>query len=475
MAVAVVTSALASARDPSASLSDRTTAAPGAPNIVLILTDDMRADELRYLPQTRKLLVEEGVRFSNAISPHPMCCPARAELVSGQYGQNNGVKHNTGSWGGIKALNDVDGNVGWWLQVAGYQTSYHGKYLNGYENMRPRVEPRGWSIWDAQIRGIYSYLHARFADGDRVHGEYVTTTMTDRSGDAIDRFSDRSAPFFTVINHIAPHVTLSQPHLPRWEKKYGDVARDLRPPSFDAPSFNEGDVSDLPPGLQFRKANRTRIENLFRARVRSLRSVDDAVAALVEQLDDAGELDNTYLVFTSDNGYALGEHRVSGKNYLYDEILDVPLVIRGPGFEAGTVDETPVTLVDLVATFVDWAGAAPGHPIDGISIERLRDKRRAERDTILVQTGDTVADSTPGWDYRGVTTSRYLFGYRAGNPRNGILFDRQRDPWALTNRFRDPEYSVVREELARRTKILARCAGDDCNRVFGRLPPLDGN
>ena len=103
--VAVVTSALAGARDPSSSApgaAAEAAAAPGRPNVVLILTDDMRADELRYLPKTRRLLVRRGVRFTNAISPHPMCCPARAELVSGQYAQNNGVRHNTGRWGGAK-------------------------------------------------------------------------------------------------------------------------------------------------------------------------------------------------------------------------------------------------------------------------------------------------------------------------------------------------------------------------------------
>ncbi len=215
-----------------------------------------------------------------------------------------------------------------------------------------------------------------------------------------------------------------------------------------------------------------RITALFRARIRSLRSVDDAVAATVARLDRLGELDNTYLVFTSDNAYALGEHRLLAKNYLFDEILDVPLVIRGPGFAPGTVDDTPVTLVDLAATFVDWAGATPGHPIDGISVERLRDTDRpAVRDTILVQTGDRIADATPGWDYRGVTTSRYLFGYRAGKTRTGILFDRERDPYALRNRFKDRDYRAVRRELTRRTRVLSHCAGAGCNRVFGPLPP----
>jgi len=466
--VAVATSTLVGIGAPSASNTVEQRA-PGAPNIVLILTDDMRADELRFLPKTRRLLVRQGVRFSNAISPHPMCCPARAELVTGQYGQNNGVRHNAGRWGGAKSLLDPDDNVGRWLQAAGYRTSYHGKFLNGYEQLRSRREPAGWTFWDAQMSGIYSYWRARFFNGDRVRHQYVTDTMTERSNDTFDRFAAGRAPFFTVINQVAPHVTATRPFLPRWQPKY-DAYRHVRPPSFDNPSFNER-VGDLPRGLRRKPVGRRWVSRLFQARVRSLRSVDDAVAATVRRLDRLGELDNTYLVFTSDNGHALGEHRLEAKNKLFDEILDVPLVIRGPGFEPGTVDDTPVTLVDLVATFTDWAGATPGHPLDGVSIEQLRDDdRAAARDTILVQTGDEQADSTPGWDYRGVSAGRYLFGHRAGNPNIGILFDRARDPYALWNRFEDPDYSAIRRELTERTRVLSRCAGSDCNRVFGPLP-----
>jgi N-acetylglucosamine-6-sulfatase len=470
--VAVVTSVLASARDPSASTTPSGAAgAPGPPNVVLFITDDMRADELRYLPKTQRLLVDQGVRFTDAISPHPMCCPARAELVTGQYGQNNGVRHNTGPWGGAKRLRYPDSNVGRWLQAAGYRTAYHGKFLNGYEHLRPRVEPLGWTVWDAQVGGIYSYGWARFVDGDLVRHQYATDITTERTADTLARLADGGAPFFTVINHAAPHATLSRPFLPRWQKKYDDVYRGARPPSFSKPSFNEARIGDLPPGLRSRKVSRHRMLRLFQARVRSLRSVDDAVAATVRQLDRLGELDNTYIVFTSDNGFVLGEHRQTAKNLLFDEVLDVPLVIRGPGFQAGTVDDTAVTLVDLVATFVDWAGATPGHQIDGISVERLRaDLRRPVRDTILVQTGDQVADETPGWDYRGVTTRRYLFAHRAGRQGTGILFDRLRDPYALRNRFWDGGYRAIRRELTHRTHVLSRCVGDGCNRVFGRLP-----
>lgn len=470
--VAMAMSTLAGVGVPSVSgsVEERAGRRAPAPNIVVFLTDDMRADELRFLPKTRKLLVQQGVRFTNAISPHPMCCPARAELVTGQYGQNNGVRHNTGRWGGAKSLERPDQNVGRWLSAAGYRTSYHGKYLNGYERMQPRREPAGWTFWDAQVSGIYTYQRGRFFNGDRVRNEYVTTTMTRRSHETLGRFAKGRAPFFMVVNHVAPHGTLTRPHLPRWQAKYRRAYLRVRPPSFDKPSFNEQRIGDLPRGLRTGKVSRARMSRLFHARVRALRSVDDSIAATVRRLARLGELDDTYLVLTSDNGFALGEHRLASKNYLFDEILDVPLVVRGPGFEPGTTDDTPVTLVDLVATFVDWADARPGRRLDGVSIERLRG-RRGVRDTILVQTGDQKADRTPGWDYRGVTTDRYLFGLRAGSRNVGILFDRERDPYALRNRFWDRDYRAVRRELTRRTRTLSRCSGAACNQVFGPVPP----
>lgn len=440
------------------------------PNVVLILTDDMRADELRFMPQVRRLLVAEGVSFTRAISPHPMCCPARATLFTGQYGQNNGVRHNTGPWGGDRRLIRRRENVGRWLHRAGYRTSFHGKFLNGYENHPWR--PRGWTVWDAQLSGIYSYWHARFFDGDRYSRRYVSRVMTERVGPTLTAFHRSGAPFFTWINHVAPHGTVAEPMFPRYEPRYADLYSDLMSPSLSDPAFNEERIGDLPPAFRRQKVSRDRIIRLFRARVRALRSTDEAVAATVQRLRALGELSSTYIVFVSDNGHGLGEHRLDGKNLLYDEALDVPLVIRGPGVAHGVRVREPVSLVDLPATILDLTGVRPGRRLDGLSLARLLDGTGTlRRDTLLVQTGDAVADATPGWSFRGVTTPRYLYGHRAGDPTTGILFDRETDPHAVVNKFRAPAYERVRRALRRRTAELATCSGvASCNRAFGPVP-----
>lgn len=444
--------------------------APGRPNVVLILTDDMRADELRFMPNVQRLLVDKGVRFRNAIAPHPMCCPARASLFTGQYGQNNGIRHNTGPWGGDLRLLRRDENIGRWLARAGYRTAFHGKFLNDYENHPWR--PAGWSTWDAQVGGIYAYWRARFFNGDTYSGRYISRVMTERTHRTLGQLHSSGAPFFQWINHVAPHTTVDEPLLPLYEPRYADAYADLMPLSFDDPAFDEGNISDLPPAYRFPRVSRDWIVRWFRARLRALRSVDDAVGATVRRLRRLGELDDTYVVFTSDNGHGLGEHRVQQKNLLVDEALDIPLVVRGPGVPAGGVVDERVSLVDLPATFLDLAGAEPGRRIDGLSLRPLLDGAGAlDRDTILVQTGDAVRDETPGWSYRGVSTGRYLYGHRAGHPETGVLFDRQQDPAALVNQFEVDAYAAVRRQLRERTVELAACAGvRSCNQVFGPLP-----
>ena len=182
-------------------------------------------------------------------------------------------------------------------------------------------------------------------------------------------------------------------------------------------------------------------------------------------------------MFTSDNGYALGEHRYTGKDRLSDEILDVPLVVRGPGIAAGTRSDRAVSLVDLTATISQLMSLTPTITIDGESFaSTLRDPATpGHRDTMLIQTGAKDPSTRfPGWAYRGVLTQRYSYARRVNNgPRDGFLYDRHKDPDELKNLISSSRYAPVRRELERRYRQLADCAGSSCNRDFGPVaPPL---
>jgi arylsulfatase A-like enzyme len=196
-------------------------------------------------------------------------------------------------------------------------------------------------------------------------------------------------------------------------------------------------VSDQPVYLRHRSpVSREEVSAENTARLQTLQAVDRAVGSLVETLDEQGVLDDTYIVFSSDNGYSLGEHRFVGKDVLTDEALQVPLLVRGPGIAPGTTSDLPVTLVDLPATFAALTGVTPAWQVDGSSLApTLLGQDQTFRDTTLIQTGRTLGD---GWSHRGVRTERYLYGT---DGVDGFLYDRLLDPDETVNLIDDPAFN----------------------------------
>jgi arylsulfatase A-like enzyme len=452
---------------------------PGRPNIVLILTDDQTPYDLRWMPITRRLLGSAGMTFTHALSPHPLCCPARAELLTGQYAQNNGVQHNGGPYGGFKRLDDSS-TIATWLSAAGYRTAFLGKYLNGYEVAPTRQ--RGWDDWDALTAGVYSFrdftLYNDRADQPAVFKDsYLTDVLTERADRTIRDFAATGDPFFVWIGNVAPHRALRDPVQHIWgpplpAPRHEGMFPGAQPPSLAKPSFNEVDIADQPADLRTRApADPDAVRYLFRERIRSLQAVDESVASLVATLDDVGELDNTWIFFVSDNGYSLGEHRYEGKNLLTSEPMAVPLVVRGPGVAPGTWSRRPVTLVDLPVTFAAIAGARPTITVDGSSfLGLLTGHPEPWRDTQLVQTGsDDATGRAPGWAWRGVATGRWTYG-RQMNTGERQLYDHAADPFELVNLAGHRAYGRVIAELERRAELLRDCSGATCNRRFGPVP-----
>ncbi len=452
---------------PSADLAG--TATDPRPNIVFVLTDDMRDDDLDHMPITRRLLADGGMEFTDAISPHPLCCPARAQLATGQYAQNSGVQHNRGVHGGFQAL-DPTREASTWFRDSGYSTGFVGKFLNGYNPHD--VRPSGWTRWDALTRGVYDYVDfSMTGDGEpqRYTDSYITTVIEDHTNEAVTDFADDGGPFMVYAWHLAPHYRISPEGgrgLPPALAQDRDLFDDARPSSFDAAAFDEDDVGDQPAYLRhLPRVTRSDVSAENTARLRSLQAVDRAVGSLVETLEEQGVLDETYIVFSSDNGYSLGEHRFVGKDVLTDEALQVPLLVRGPGIAPGSTSDLPVTLVDLPATFAALTGVSPGWQVDGTSlVPTLLGEEQTFRDTTLIQTGRTLGD---GWSHRGVRTDRYLYGTDGSD---GFLYDRLLDPDEMVNLIDDPAYATVRAALELRRSELVDCSGWTCNQVYGALP-----
>jgi arylsulfatase A-like enzyme len=460
---------------------------PGVPtNVVMISTDDMTASDLRWMPKTRALIGGAGVAFGDSISPHPLCCPARAQMLTGQYAHNNGVRSNHWPSGGYRAL-DSSNTLPVWLRQAGYQTAFMGKFLNQYGEMNPHEVPPGWDYWNATVSRVYDFYNFTTNTNGRLHrysGTYQTEMYADETERLIPEMAAKDRPFFLWQSHLAPHVAcpswVGGNELECWmpptpSTQYNSWYEDLRPPQLADRSYDERDVSDKPRYVARRPrldpAHRARLTELFQERVESLRAVDDAVARTVDSLKRAGVLDETLVVFTSDNGYLMGEHRLTGKIVPYEPSLRVPLLMRGPGVPEGVRRPATTGTLDLVPTVLAAAGASAGLPVDGMNLLPVAAGEAPGWDTVLIQGGPRHGGQE--WFYRGVRTDRYTYvEYR----RTGEveLYDRRRDPDQLHNVAGTGAYAAVQAELRDRLLQLQDCAGASCRQRFGPTPAPRG-
>jgi len=465
---------------PSASASTRT-GGDTRPNVLLITTDDQTLTDLRHMPRTRRLIADQGVSFEG-VSPHPLCCPARAEILTGQFAQNNGVRSNAGRYGGYKRLR-TGNTIATWLQDAGYHTVFMGKFLNGYTRRSDSGAAPGWDDWNPTVRGVYQYHHYMVRHDDRVrtYQRYQTDMFTNLAVQKIRQASRRKRPFFLWQSYVAPHVRCPPSEetemcwrTPMPADRHRGLFRGALPPAMDSPAFNEADLTDKPFPLSktplLSREQLAHVRELHRRRLQSLQAVDEGIATMFEALEATGELDNTLVIFTSDNGYLLGQHRYVGKVMPYEPALRVPLLMRGPGLPRGVERNRVATPVDLAPTISAVAQARPGLPMDGRNLLPVARGTAPGWETLLVQAGPyRKRDEAQGWLYRGVRTDRYTFAYYLFSDEYE-LYDRRRDPEELDNLAGDPRYAPVLRALRWRAAVLASCVGRECRRSFRALP-----
>jgi arylsulfatase A-like enzyme len=446
-------------------------ATPSRPNIVLITTDDMNRSDLRWMPHTRRLLGRQGVTVGDFISNHPLCCPARAQILTGQYAQNNGVSDNEISrWGGYKRLKHPGQHVGRWLKDAGYRTAFVGKHLNGWEFAKSR-QP-GWTRFNPLAEGVYkAYGMTMYNDGKpRTYtGVHTADLMGRLTVRLVRRFSATGDPFFIWTSQVPPHGMFRDGEWvrPIPAARHRGLFPQALPPALSSPAFNEPDVSDKPRWLQRQPlVSVEAVTDAHRARIRSLQAVDEQVAATVRALRETGELRSTYVFFTSDNGYLMGEHRLQYKNKAYEPALRLPLLVRGPGLPTGAVRPVMFGLPDLAPTFLDLAGAEAEVPVDGRSMLPALRSGRGSYSHYLIQAGGWTDQPGARWWWRGVRSRTYTYvRYRSGFEE---LYDRRRDPAQLRNVADDPAYRPVMAAYARRLDALKNCAEQTCR--FGGVP-----
>lgn len=485
-----------------------TATAASRPNIVFVLADDLDTASVGRMTAVQTI-AREGTSFTRAFVTSPLCSPSRASTLTGRYPQNTGVRRNKPPHGGFETFfaSGLESNtVAVWLRRAGYRTGLIGKYLNQYPNRAPNLYiPPGWDYFVSPRGG--NYLNRYFdyylnENGRSVYygsdpRDYVTEVYTGKALDFIR--NSGSQPFALFLWLPAPHT----PEVPA--PRYAELYPDARMPR--VPSLQEADVSDKPSFLRFPRHTPARIAEFdarFRTRLQMLRSADDALAAIRAQLLSQGALSNTYIVFTSDNGWHQANHNlVPWKGTAYEEDIRVPLIVRGPGVRAGRSIGRLVSNADLAPTFAAWGRAAAPADIDGRSFagllaaadpasvpwrKRLPFYRLTESGAEPAAsfksyppipgqtTGYRCLANVPAWtevgidpvnlpEFRGVRTERFTYAeYATGDLE---LYDDAFDPHQLRNGICSTS-AGFRADLRAAAARLAACRGASCRETENR-------
>jgi arylsulfatase A-like enzyme len=429
------------------------------------MVDDMPPGMVEDLPRLQSLLSERGLSFSSFYVPAPQCCPSRASFLRAQYPRNTGVLANGPPQGGVSAFRN-NGNesstIATWLDDAGYRTALIGKYMNDYEKI-PKHVPRGWDRWFVYA-GKGKYKNYLISDEGKVRAygkqkgkkksknkakHYQTDVLTRKGIEFINSTPD-ATPLFLFLSPATPH----EPATPANRHQKAPVARSGAP---RPPSFNEEDMSDKP-SIWSRQGSLSgkrikEIDGLYARQLRSMFAIEDMIVDTTAALDANGRLDNTYIVFFSDNGFHHGEHRIaSGKNTPFEESIRSPLIVVGPGVPAGASTDAMTNVVDLGPTFAEMAGVNAPAFVDGRSLLGI------------FQSGDTPAN------WRDAVVSELLKGAKGGfvamrlddyayigyGDGDRELYDLSEDPYQLDNIYDSAPQGLI-DDLESRFDALSAC------------------
>ncbi len=520
------------------------------PSFVVIQTDDQPRNEYDrsfrdlydnwrpVMPKTMKLIRDKGITFSQYLTPFPLCAPSRASLLSGRYTQNHGVIRIGGPRGGWTAWQNnpiMFENLPVWLQRSGYRTLHFGKFMNSYGGPDSPAEtrvPPGWDRWvtdatDNSTREFYGYRqnidgeitprlgwpYYDMEGGKDPEGcpwlgvtvcNYHSDSMSMQAEQAIRNAGRR--PFYLQVDYHAPHGDSRPPIGPEPAPRHYDTA--IRTPGPRAPGFNERDISDKPDFLQqadtaspLTRHEIDEIDTEYRKSVEALRAVDDGVGRIIAALRETGRLQNTYVIFTSDNGFFTGQHRISrGKILPYDPALRVPFAIRGPSISPGSRSAELVANQDIAPTILNLAGARAQLTMDGRSMVPfwMNPARRSRRPILLSsyqqltglipgdypeevtpaatasgRGGAHVSVKSPEQNYIGIRLGPYKYiHYENGEIELYVLSE---DPAELENRAGDSRYRRIIAYLDRELEKLRGCKGPGCRREAPPWPaPPEG-
>jgi arylsulfatase A-like enzyme len=443
----------------------------GDPNIVVIVTDDHRATEtLEWMPKTMQWFGQGGTNFTNAYATTPLCCPARAAIMTGRFNHNNAVLDN-----GDQANLDHASTIQRYLGQHGYLTGIAGKFLNGWQVSNDPPNFDRWAIMkpDTGIPGQRGYYGTDFNVDGTVGpiNRYSTDFIADRAEEMLDDWNDPTddaKPFYLYVTPYAPHGPWTA------EGGHGNDDDDYRFTDVGTwagnPAVFETDEADKPTYVRNADASFEEGASNREGQLRALLSVDDLVDDLFQKLSATGEIDNTLALFISDNGFFWSEHGLNGKNQPYTESIRVPLMMRWPGRVAtGAIDGRFAANIDIVPTIMEAAGVSPEsqYPLDGRSLLGTKARKK-------MLTESWPQGSRGPWASIRAPKYQYIEYYddTSGAVDFREFYDLTRDPFQLTNLFRDknvkndPFVQPLADELA----AIRSCVGSECNKLLNEKP-----
>jgi arylsulfatase A-like enzyme len=419
-------------------------------NVVVILSDDERSDGTAVMKNVQTLLAGHGTTFTDAHVTTSICGPSRASILTGQYAHHTGVTENFGthSYPAFKA-GEESNDLGVWMHDAGYETALVGKYVNAYTGASiNHYVPPGWDDWQVMdsvpMEAYYNYSinnNGRIEQYGNRAKDYSTTVLTHK---AVRFINQARHPFFLYFAPVAPHLPAIP--APADRGKLANIA-----PIHD-PAFNQRNIGKEPwrfwhkdllsPGAQL-YINHVRIKQ-----EETLLSLDRSVRSVVQALKARHELNRTVILYTSDNGFLWGEHRLGGKVWPFEESTHVPLIVRTPWTTTPVRNKQPVLNIDIAPTIAELAGIKPGLPQDGKSlVPFLNGKQVPWRHAWLEEYlgKDLLKDGGPP-SYVAVQTRRNLWvEYRNGWRE---LYNLRKDPWELNNLAGDLRTNPIQVSLS---------------------------
>jgi N-acetylglucosamine-6-sulfatase len=465
------------------------------PNVVMVMTDDQSKSTVlpESMPNLFTKLMPRGTTFSDYTVTTPLCCPSRAAYLTGEYGHNNGVLRN--AYGDLIQKRNV---LPSWLQHAGYNTAHVGKFLNGYEqgDLGPAAVAPGWDLWFTQLEKRRYYNWKASKNGKVRHygtddSDQATTVTSDFATRWTKRLVRKKAPFYMQVDYYAPHTSTGRDTrcasgpVPEPEDEHRFDTYPLPIP----PNYNEADVSDKPDDIKQRPQltpdDQLAIERRYRCTLESVYGVDRGLGRIYDEIARKKELNDTVFIFTSDNGFFYGEHRISkGKPDPYEENLSMPMTMVVPPKYRNRVpvlptSNAPVASIDLAPTIMDLADSDP-----------CRTKRVCRvmdgRSMLPIMNGvggfpqpRALEFQLYDCDYQGVRYDGYVYVEHSIEQADGCqrtdteLYNLNDDPYELQNLF--PTHNGNDQQslnfLQGKLSTLQDCAG-----VEGRDPePASGH